>query len=64
MITFVAQGYIEVWRNAQLVSRHRIEREAIESCAKQPGRYELRYPVVRVDVSGQETGTINASVTL
>lgn len=53
MIQFAASGYIEVWHDAQLVSRHRLEREAVESCTKHgPGRYELRYPVVRVLVEG------------
>ena len=65
LISFTAGGYIEVKRNAQLISRHRVEREAIESCVNSgPGRYELHYPVVRVEVDGQESGVINGSVTL
>lgn len=65
MISFTAGGYIEVYRNTELVSRHRVEREAIESCVNAgPGRYELRYPVVRVEVEGAAMGVINGSVTL
>lgn len=65
LISFTAGGYIEVYRNTQLVSRHRVEREAIESCVNSgPGRYELRYPVVRVEVEGQQAGVINGQVTL
>jgi len=65
VISFVAGGYIEVWRNTQLVSRHRVEREAIESCCNHgPGRYELRYPTVRVEVEGDEVAVIDGSATL
>jgi hypothetical protein len=62
VISFVAGGYIEVTRNGVVLSRHRLEREAIESCAKLgPGRYVLYYPSVRVEVEGTETGVINGA---
>ena len=65
LISFTAGGYIEVKRNAQLISRHRVEREAIESCVNSgPGRYELHYPVVRVEVEGQQAGIISGQVNL
>ena len=49
MIEFRAAGYIEVWRDGVLLSRHRAEREAIESCdANGPGNYEVRFPTVFV----------------
>ena len=52
MIEFTASGYIEVWKDAKVMSRHRIEREAIESCAKSgPGNYTLTYPAVTVLVT-------------
>jgi hypothetical protein len=64
MISFVAGGYIEVFRNSQFISRHRIEREAVESCARHgAGTYELRYPTVKVVVEGK-AGVINGSGTL
>ena len=59
---FTSDGYIEVTRNGVILSRHRLEREAIESCAKHgPGRYVLYYPTVRVEVEGTETGVINGA---
>ena len=62
MISFVAGGYIEVTRNGAVLSRHRLEREAIESCTKHgPGVYVLTYPSVRVVVEGTETGAINGA---
>ena len=68
MITFTASGYIEVWKDATVVSRHRIEREAIESCAAHgSGRYTLTYPPVSVvvdipiaTVEGQINGAVYA----
>ena len=65
MITFTASGYIEVWKDATVVSRHRIEREAIESCAAHgAGRYTLTYPpvLVVVDTITPVEGQINGSV--
>ena len=65
MISFTAGGYIEVFKDTKLVSRHRAEREAIESCCNAgPGRYELRYPTVRVEVEPVEYAVINADVAL
>lgn len=66
MITFTSQGYIEVWKDAKVVSKHRVEREAIESCsAHGSGRYTLTYPSVSVVVdvpAAQVEGKINGSV--
>lgn len=52
---FVQSGYIEVWRDGALVSRHRVEREAVESAlahseSRGDGDYELRFPPVKVIV--------------
>lgn len=52
---FVQSGYIEVWRDEEMVSRHRVEREAVESALadsenRDSGEYELRFPVVRIIV--------------
>ena len=66
MIEFTASGYIEVWKDAKVVSRHRIEREAIESCAKTgPGSYTLTYPPVTVKVTSDASevmGIINGAL--
>jgi hypothetical protein len=64
MIEITANGFIEVTRNGVVLSRHRAEREALQSCAKQgPGAYVLYYPTVRVDIIGEdvtlETGEIS-----
>ena len=73
MLDFSASGYIEVHRDGVLVSKHRQEREAIESvlrhaAGKPSGTYEIRYPVVRVKYTAPEppatptvteTGTID-----
>ena len=61
MIEFTASGYIEVTRNGQVLSRHRQEREAIESCARYGnGDYVITYPPVRVSVrNGEIVGVIN-----
>jgi hypothetical protein len=68
---FVSQGYIEVWFGGELVSRHRVEREAVESVLRddRDGEYELRFPTVRVihkkpiiEPSAPEIGTPTASV--
>ena len=69
MIEITANGLIEVTRNGVVLSRHRAEREALQSCAKQgPGAYVLYYPSVRVDVLGEdvtlETGVINGEAHL
>ena len=63
-VSFVSTGYIEVWKGAALVSRHRVEREAIESVLKRGGgRYEMRFPTVRVEVT-EPQGVINGGGTL
>jgi hypothetical protein len=55
MIELTADGFIQVTRDGLLISQHRLEREAIESCAKRgPGRYVLHYPTVRLEVIGDE----------
>jgi DUF917 family protein len=60
-IELTSSGYIEVHRGAEVVSRHRVEREAIESCLRLgSGDYVLTYPTVRVTVSdGAVVGVIN-----
>jgi hypothetical protein len=60
-VEFTSSGYIEVHRGAEVVSRHRVEREAIESCLRLGnGDYVLTYPTVRVTVSdGAVVGVIN-----
>ena len=64
-VSFISSGYIEVMKNGQLVSRHRVEREAIESCCNQGnGRYEIRYPVVRVEVQNRQEGIISGEIRL
>ena len=35
-VEFRASGYVTVWRGDELISRHRLEREAIESVSAQP----------------------------
>ena len=52
---FVQSGYIEVWRDGEMFSRHRVEREAVESALadsenRGSGEYELRFPQVRIIV--------------
>lgn len=62
MIEFTASGFIEVWKDAQVVSKHRVEREAIESCARHgAGTYTVTYPVVTVVVSGERAAQINGN---
>ena len=64
-VSFISSGYIEVTKNGQVVSRHRVEREAIESCCNRgSGRYEIRYPIVRVEVTNQREGSINGEILL
>jgi hypothetical protein len=63
VIEFSAQGYLEVWRGPDLVSRHRVEREAIESVLRDAEAtggtaYEIRPPVIRVTVSSKAVGSI------
>ena len=59
VITFTSSGYIEVWKDGAVVSRHRAEREAIESCARTgPGSYTLTYPPVTVKVTSDATAVI------
>lgn len=65
MIEFTASGYIEVWKDAKVVSKHRQEREAIESCAKHGnGTYILTYPSVTVEVTETPVafGVINGAI--
>ena len=65
MIEFTSSGYIEVWKDAKVVSRHRVEREAIESCARHgDGTYTLTYPAVTVSVTGEapSMGVINGAI--
>ena len=69
MIEITANGFIEVTRNGVILSSHRAEREALQSCAKQgPGAYVLYYPSVRVDIIGEdvtlETGEISGEARL
>lgn len=54
-VEFTSSGYIEVWRGSVRISRHRVEREAIQSAlAAGIGDYVLRYPEVRVRVIGTQ----------
>lgn len=53
MLDFFESGYLEVVRDGVLVSKHRQEREAIESIllhsqGTPSGLYEIRRPVIRV----------------
>ena len=59
MIEFSEAGYLEVFRGDVRVSRHRQEREAIESVLRHaesagPGDYEIRRPVIRARVTFAE----------
>ena len=71
-IAFSEAGYLEVWRGDVRVSRHRQEREAIESvltdaATSGASAYEIRRPVIRVTVTRPDPiigGEINAAVTL
>lgn len=59
MIRFTSGGYIEVTRNGEVLSRHRLEREAFESCSRNgPGRYVILYPSVLVEIEGETAGVI------
>ena len=54
LLNFTSPGFIEVWRDGARVSRHRQEREAIQSIlahceGKESGRYEVRFPTVTVN---------------
>ena len=56
MIEFSEAGYLAVFRGDVRVSRHRQEREAIESVLRHadsagPGDYEIRRPVIRARVT-------------
>lgn len=64
MIEFTSSGYIQVTRNGEVLSRHRLEREAIESCAQHgSGDYVIVYPPVRVSVrDGELVGIINGTL--
>jgi hypothetical protein len=65
-INFTASGYIEVYKDGLFLSRHRQEREAVESILNQDavGEYEIHPPIIRVSVSKSETPylTINGAV--
>ena len=64
MIEFTASGFIEVWKDAKVVSKHRVEREAIESCARSgAGTYTITYPVVTVVVTGEPAARSTARCT-
>lgn len=59
-VTFTA-GYIEVWRDGALLSRHRAEREAVEAILAHAetavdGDYEIRTAPVKVNVKRKITG--------
>lgn len=64
MIEFTAAGLIEVWKYGKVVSKHRVEREAVESCARNgAGTYTITYPVVTVVVTGEPlVGQINGAL--
>ena len=54
LLNFTSPGFLEVWRDGVRISRHRQEREAVQSIlahceGKASGRYEIRFPVVTVD---------------
>lgn len=73
MLDFSEAGYLEVWRDGVLVSKHRQEREAISSIMRHSqgtasGNYEIRRPPIRVKYTPDEplpasppveAGTIN-----
>jgi predicted transcriptional regulator len=71
-VAFQEAGYLEVWRGDVRVSRHRQEREAIESvltdaATSGASAYEIRRGVIRVTVTRPDpiiTGEINADVPL
>lgn len=53
LLDFTSPGFIEVWRDGVRISRHRQEREAVQSIlahceGKASGRYEIRFPTVEV----------------
>ena len=68
-LEFSESGYTEVYRGGTLVSRHRAEREAIESVlrdAENTGAlaYEIRRPVIVVTIKPKAApvvGAINGS---
>jgi hypothetical protein len=71
LLEFTA-GYIEVYRDGLLISRHRMEREAIQSIqahaeTAESGEYEIRQPVIKVKHTRTATvvsGAINGAVTI
>jgi hypothetical protein len=69
VIEFSEAGYLEVFRGDVRVSRHRQEREAIESVLRHadsagPGDYEIRRPVIRVRVMAGASFEINGTAVL
>ena len=57
-VSFTTSGYIEVWKGAEQVSRHRSENEAVESVLNHgPGSYEIRRPITKVVVTNPLTGS-------
>jgi hypothetical protein len=69
VIEFSEAGYLEVFRGDVRVSRHRQEREAIESVLRHaesagPGDYEIRRPVIRVRVMAGDSFEINGTAVL
>jgi hypothetical protein len=66
-------GWLELWRGATLISRHRQEREAWTSALRHantagPGDYELRRGIIRIRVTAsavaQSAGEIDATLGL
>lgn len=69
MIEFTESGYTEVFRGPAFVSRHRQEREAIESVlrdaeCRSSADYEIRRPVIRATVRPGRVFEINATASL
>ena len=69
MIEFSEAGYLEVYRGDVRVSRHRQEREAVESVLRHaesagPGNYEIRRPVIRVRVMAGNSVELNGNAEL
>lgn len=59
LLDFTSPGFLEVWRDGVRISRHRQEREAVQSIlahceGKASGRYEIRFPTVEVVFTAPE----------
>jgi hypothetical protein len=62
-VDFRTSGYIEVYLDGVLVSRHRQEREAIESILnKGNGVFEIRHPVTKVTVNNGGFLTVTGEI--